>query len=63
MDGVDVWQEATLDALDGLGYETHFVDIYETYHLVLGGIHCAINVERAGGERPWWQGGEEGDSP
>ena len=52
--GADLWQQAARDAFDGLGYDIHFVDVSESYHLRLGSIHCGTNVEHAGETAPWW---------
>ena len=60
VDGTDVWRQGFLDAVEGLGLTTHFVDIYNSYHTLWGGIHCGTNVERAGSTTPWW-GGTEGE--
>ena len=59
--GVDIWQQGMLDALDGLGLTAHFVDVYYSYHTLLGAIHCGTNVERAGAE-PWWSLPQAGGS-
>ncbi len=52
--GKDIWRQATLDALDDLGLTTHFVDVYESYHILFGAIHCGTNVERSGSTAAWW---------
>ena len=53
--GVDIWQQATRDALDGLGLDIQFVDVFYSYHVLRGEAHCGTNVERAGvTETPWW---------
>lgn len=54
VNGVDLWQQAARDALDELGHSIHFVDIYDSYHLRLGAIHCAIGLEHHGEADPWW---------
>ena len=55
VDGVDVWQQATREALGGLGLDIEFVDVFYSYHVMRGGAHCGTNVERAGvTETPWW---------
>ena len=54
VEGVDVWRKATLDAADGLGLTTHFVDVYYSYHVLAGAIHCGTNVENGGSVTPWW---------
>ncbi len=53
--GEDIWRKGTIDALDGLGLTTHFVDVYNSYHLLWGGIHCGTNVERQASTSPWWR--------
>ncbi len=63
VDGTDVWRQATLDAVDGLGLTTHFVDVYDSYHALYGAIHSGTNVERAGSTTGWWVGAEDEDSP
>ena len=62
VDGTDIWRQAALDALEGLGLTTHFVDVYYSYHYLLGAIHCATNVERAAPSAAWWEGAESEDS-
>ena len=52
--GKDIWRQATLDAVDDLGLTTHFVDVYDSYHVLLGAIHCGTNVERSGSTTAWW---------
>ena len=59
--GRDIWQQAMLDAVDGLGLEVHFVDVFNSYHLLSGAIHCGVNVERAAAE-PWWSLPQTGGS-
>ena len=53
VDGVDILQQATRDALKDLGYDIHFVDVYK-YHKLSGAIHCGTNVEHRGETKPWW---------
>ena len=55
VEGVDIWQQSSMDALAGLGYTIHFVDVYDSYHLLLGGVHCGINVEHSGAADAWWK--------
>ena len=54
IDGVDIWQRAGNDVFTGLGYDVHFVDIYDSYYLKKGGVHCGINVEYAAAASAWW---------
>ena len=62
VDSTDIWQQATLDAVDGLGLETHFVDVYKSYHILSGAAHCGTNVEHTGSTTPWWLNVETEDS-
>ena len=62
VDGTDIWRRATLDAVEGLGLETHFVDVYHSYHILAGAIHCGTNAERAASTTSWWLGVETEDS-
>ena len=55
VDGVDIWQQATREALGGLGLDLQFVDVFYSYHAMHGEAHCGANVERKGvTETPWW---------
>ena len=55
VDGVDIWQEEMRKALDGLGLEIQFVDVFYSYHMLHGSAHCGTNIEREGvTETPWW---------
>ena len=54
VDGTDIWQQATLDAFDGLGLTTRFVDVYRSYHVLEGAVHCGTNSERTGSTLRWW---------
>jgi len=49
VDGTDVWQTATRAALADTGMDVVFVDVFSSYHELLGEAHCGTNVERA----PW----------
>ncbi len=50
----DVWQTATRDALADLDLELVFVDVFFSYHVLLGEAHCGTNVERAAPAAAWW---------
>ena len=54
VDGEDVWQTQTLEALSGLGMEAHFVDVFFSYHTLMGEAHCGTNFEREPESLPWW---------
>ncbi len=52
--GVDVWQQATLNSLAQTGMDVIFVDVFESYHELLGEAHCGTNLERAPHATAWW---------
>lgn len=60
--GEDVWQQGLLDAVDGLGLTVHFVDVYYSYHIASGGVHCGTNAEHAGSTAAWWLNADTEDS-
>jgi protein-arginine deiminase len=45
-DGVDVFQEATRQALLDTDLDVVFVDVFNSYHLLSGEAHCGTNVVR-----------------
>lgn len=56
----DVWQTATRTALEALGTagqpnEVTFVDVFYSYHDLLGEIHCGSQNVRTPPTTPWWQ--------
>lgn len=53
-DGVDVWQRATRESLADTDLDLIFVDVFESYHELLGEAHCGTNLERAPYSTPWW---------
>ena len=53
-DGVDAWQAATLQALADTDLDVIFVDVFESYHELLGEAHCGTNLEREAPSTPWW---------
>ncbi len=55
LDGADVWKTAATQALAPLGVEVVFVDVFESYHLLMGEAHCGTNVATAAHDTPWWQ--------
>lgn len=52
--GVDRWQAATLASLADTDLDVIFVDVFESYHELLGEAHCGTNLERAPYSTPWW---------
>jgi protein-arginine deiminase len=53
--GEDAWQRTIRDALEPMGNTVHFVDVFESYHELLGEAHCGTNFQRSPFERPWWE--------
>ena len=54
VDGVDAWQAATLQALADTDLDVIFVDVFESYHELLGEAHCGTNLEREAPTTAWW---------
>lgn len=54
VDGVDVFQALTREALEPLGLTVHFVDVFESYHEKMGEAHCGTGVLRAPHATAWW---------
>lgn len=54
VDGQDVWQAATLASLADTDLDVVFVDVFQSYHELLGEAHCGTNVERAPYAQAWW---------
>jgi len=53
--GVGLWQTQIKSRLESLGFEIHFVDVFEPYHVMMGEAHCGSNFEREGFTTPWWE--------
>jgi protein-arginine deiminase len=54
VNGEDIWQTSTLEALSGLGLEAHFVYVFFSYHTLMGEAHCGTNFEREAESLRWW---------
>jgi hypothetical protein len=50
-----VWKAQTQASLAELGHTLHFVDVFDSYHLLMGEAHCGTNVERDPFESIWWE--------
>ena len=50
-----IWRRATRDALEATGHQVEFVDVFESYHELMGEAHCGTNFERAPFESTWWE--------
>lgn len=56
--GSDPFEADVRAKLAALGYaagQIIFVDVYDTYHLGLGEVHCGTNSRRAPDTTPWWE--------
>ena len=54
VDGQDVWQQATLASLADTDLDVIFVDVFQSYHELLGEAHCGTNLERTPYAQAWW---------
>lgn len=50
-----VWRDMAQKALEATGHEVVFVDVFDSYHVLLGEAHCGSNAERAGYDTHWWE--------
>jgi protein-arginine deiminase len=53
VDDKDLLEEAFRKQLSALPLEVHFLDDRQ-YHKWCGNVHCATNVKRDPGAKPWW---------
>ncbi len=53
-DGVDAWQQAVFASLADTDLDVIFVDVFYSYHRLLGEAHCGTNVDRAPYDTAWW---------
>ena len=54
-DGRGVWRRVTRDALEATGHQVEFVDVFESYHELMGEAHCGTNFEREPFDSIWWE--------
>jgi protein-arginine deiminase len=59
LNGVDVWQQQTSNALADLGFDIRFQDVFTSYHELFGEAHCGTNVERTPFTPAFWEGGAQ----
>jgi protein-arginine deiminase len=52
--GLDVWQSAILAAVAPTRLKIVWVDVYTSYHQLMGEAHCGSNVIYAPYATPWW---------
>ncbi|MBI2933342.1 MAG: hypothetical protein HYY16_16985 [Planctomycetes bacterium] len=55
---VDVWKAETTARLEALGVAVRYVDVFFSYHVLMGQAHCGVNWVRTPPAREWW-----GDMP
>lgn len=53
--GQDVWQTQILKAVAPTGLKIVWVDVYTSYHQLMGEAHCGSNVLYEPYSTPWWQ--------
>lgn len=53
-EGEDVWQRVASLNLAPTGVTIHYVDVFESYHLLMGEAHCGTNVRHAPYAEEWW---------
>lgn len=54
VNGSDAWQAATLASLADTDLDVIFVDVFESYHELMGEAHCGTNLEREPYATDWW---------
>jgi protein-arginine deiminase len=52
--GQDVWQQQVVNATSPLGLKVVFVDVYTSYHQLMGEAHCGSNIIYKPYDAPWW---------
>jgi protein-arginine deiminase len=50
----DVWRKQVTDAVSPLGLKVVFVDVFKSYHELMGEAHCGSNVLYKPYDAPWW---------
>lgn len=53
-DGEDVWQKVASDNLASTGVQVTYVDVFDSYHLLMGEAHCGTNVQHTPYAEEWW---------
>jgi len=52
--GKDVWQQRAVENLAPTGLAVQFVDVFESYHQLMGEAHCGTNFQRTPYATEWW---------
>lgn len=50
----DPWKINVQESLEPLGLDVIFVDVFDSYHLLLGEAHCGSNIQRVAHDTKWW---------
>lgn len=54
LDGEDVWRRVASENLAPTGVTVRYVDVFESYHLLMGEAHCGTNVRHTPYAEEWW---------
>ncbi|MBX3191721.1 MAG: protein-arginine deiminase [Labilithrix sp.] len=57
IDGKDIFKEALAAPLRKIGIEVDWIENWDTYHRLLGEVHCSSNATRKIPEARWWESG------
>ncbi len=57
IEGQDIFKVAMTNALAPLGITVHFAEDWDTYHRMLGEVHCGTNATRKIPDAKWWESG------
>ena len=53
--GVDIFKKEADTVLTALGCTTHYVDDFQSYHVLKGEVHCGTNSRRRPPAANWWE--------
>ena len=54
IDGICQFEKYIKSVLEPLGLTCHFLEDWNAYFLLSGGVHCGTNAKRKQFETPWW---------
>jgi len=57
INGQDIFKVHMRESLARLGIRVHFAEDWDTYHRMLGEVHCGTNATRAIPSAKWWESG------
>jgi protein-arginine deiminase len=55
--GKDIFKTAMINALAPYDVTVHFAEDWDTYHAMMGEVHCGTNATRAVPAAKWWESG------